>query len=557
MGATNCPETPRQKMIGMMYLFLTAMLALNVSKDILNAFVVVNEGMLKTNTNFTLRNGFTYDAFTNAKQNDPIKVTPYYDAAMNTKKFASEMDAYIKDLKLQLIIKTDGSTKEEAEKKEEDMSLFDAKDNRDVPHSLLVGEAEDGSKGEARKLKEKLIEYKKNLFALLNDPKITFADKATTIKGLGQLGINTDNKANPNVDKPDEKYWETELFAEIPAAATLTMLSQIQNQVKNAEATVIQTLLGGIGATDFKFDTVAPRVIPKTNYLISGDAYEADLFIAAFSSSDTASKVLIGEGYDSINGKLTGNVQTLPVKRGIGKYVIDGAGVGTHTYSAIINVFNSSTGQFKPYAVKSGGKYQIEYTVAPPMAVVSPTKMNVLYIGVENPMEISVPGFRDDQISANCSGGQLYKSGKGWVCKVTKTGKCNISVSVKDDKGGSRSMGSKEFRMKRIPDPVPTVNKQKGGAISKGLLQAQQGVEATLEGFDFDLKFTIASFTVSATLDGGFQEEAVSPNNRFTPQQVALFGKLKKGKKVYIENVKCRKPDGTVVPLGSISFKIN
>jgi gliding motility-associated protein GldM len=557
MGATNCPETPRQKMIGMMYLFLTAMLALNVSKDILNAFVIVNEGLNKTNTNFTLRNGFTYDAFTNAKSNDPKKVAPYYDAAFSAKKLSSDMVEYIKGLKVDIIMQTDAKPKDEALKAEEDMSLFENKENRDVPNLIMLGTSEDGSQGKARELKNKLIDLKKQLFDLLNNPKIIFADKDVTIKGLGELGINTSDDKNFDPDKPEEKHWETKLFSEIPCAATITLLTQIQNQVKNAEATVIQTLLGGIGATDFKFDTVAPRVIPKSNYLISGDKYEADLFVAAFSSTDTASKVLIGEGYDSINHKLTGTVQTLNVQRGIGKYIVD-AGVGSHSYSAIIKVFNPSTGLFKESPVRSNGKYSIEYTVAPPMAVVSPTKMNVLYVGVDNPIEISVPGFRDDQISANCSGGSLSKAGKGgWIARVTKTGKCNISVSVKDDKGGSRSMGSKEFRMKRIPDPVPTVAKLKGGQIAKGMLQAQQGVEATLEGFDFDLKFTIASFTVSATLDGGFNEEATSPNNRFTPQQMAIFGKLKKGKKVYIENVKCRKPDGTVVPLGSISFKIN
>ena len=556
MGATNCPETPRQKMIGMMYLFLTAMLALNVSKEILNAFAIVNEGMEKTNANFTLRNGFTYDAFTAAKQNDPLKVTPYYDAAMNAKKYSTEVDEYIKDLKLQMIMQIDGKPKEVALETEKDLLKFDGKDNRDVPHYFMVGEAVDGSKGKARELKDKLNEFKKKMFDLLRNPKIQLPDKELTIKGLGELGINTADNPNASPDKPDEKFWETSKFAEIPAIASITMLTQIQNQVKNAEAVIIQTLLSSIGATDFKFDTVAPRVIPKSNYLISGDKYEADLFIAAFSSTDTMSKVMVGDGYDSINGKLTGTVKEIPVTRGVGKYIIDGAGVGSHTYAAMINVFNSSTGQYKPYAVKSGGKYNIEYTVAPPMAVVSPTKMNVLYIGVENPMEISVPGFRDDQISANCSGGTLYKSGKGWVAKVTKVGKCNISVSVKDDKGTSRSMGTKEFRMKRVPDPVPTVAGKKGGPIAKSLLAAQSGVVATLENFDFDLKFSVLGFTVSANI-GGFTQDAVSNSSRFTPEQINLFTKVQKGKKVYIENVRAQGPDGTSRNLGSIAFKID
>ena len=558
MGATNCPETPRQKMIGMMYLFLTAMLALNVSKDILSAFVVVNKGLQQTNVNFSQRNGFTYQALAFAKGNDPKKVTPYYDAAEEVKKLSEEVDAYIKKLKVDLIIKADGSTPEEATAAESDMKLFANKSNKHIPQLFMLGQSNDGSLGEARPLKNKLIEFKKKVLDLLKDPKIILNKKDTVLKKLGDLGVGTDDDKNYDPDKPEEKYWETRLFSELPAAATITLLTQIQNQVKNAEATIIQTLYGGIGSEDIKFDVVAPRVIPKSNYLIQGDSYEAELFIAAYSSTDTTSQVVIGESYDSINRKIINPSQTINFKNGMGKYIVPNAGGGAHTYAAMINVFNSTTGVTTSYPVKSGGKYNIEYMVAPPMAVVSPTKMNVLYIGVDNPIEISVPGFRDDQISAGCSGGSLSKAGKGgWIARVTKAGKCNISVTVKDDKGGSRSMGSKEFRVKRIPDPVPTVAKLKGGQIAKNMLQAQSGVEATLEGFDFDLKFTIASFTVSATLDGGFSEEPTSQTNKFTPQQLALFGKLKKGKKVYIENVKCRKPDGTVVPLGSISFKIN
>jgi len=554
MGAINCKETPRQRMIGMMYLFLTAMLALNVSKDILDAFIVVNEGMEKTNANFSLRNSFTYDALIVANQNDPIKVAPYYSAAMNIKKYSEEMDAYIKSLKDSLIISIEGEKNGKIAIK--DMRKFDGKDNRDKPHSFMLGKSEDGSQGNARVLKNKLKEYKKKILAELKNPNISLANKELTIRGMGELGIITENNPKADPNEPAEKYWETALFAEIPAAATVTLLSQIQNQVKNAEAIIIQTLYSGIGATDFKFDTVAPRVIPKSSFLISGDKYEADLFIAAFSSTDTASKVLIGDGYDSINGKLLGNVKTLNIQRGLGKYVVEGAGQGSHTYAAVIKVFNATTGLFTDYPVKSGGKYNIEYNVAPPMAVVSPTKMNVLYIGVDNPMEISVPGFRDDQVSASCSGGSLFKSGKGgWIAKVTKVGKCNISVSAKDDKGGSRSMGSKEFRVKIVPDPVPMVAGKKGGLIAGALLAAQSGVAATLVNFDFDLKFNVLSFNVSANI-GGFTQDAPSTSSYFTPQQLNLIKKVGKGKKVYIENVRAKGPDGIPRSLGSIAFKI-
>jgi gliding motility-associated protein GldM len=554
MGAVNCPETPRQKMIGMMYLFYTALLALNVSKDILNSFAIVNDGLQKTNINFTIQNGFTYDAFTVANNNDPIKTAPYYEAAKKAKTYTDSMFNYVQGLKVQIVQGCDNIPKEEAEKATEDLNLFEAKDQRDYPTHFMIGEVEDGSKGEARKLKEKLIDYRNKLLDLFSNPKIKLQYKDKLVKGLGNLGINTDN--NPNALTPEERNWELAKFAEIPAIASVTILSQIQNQIKNAEAVTIKTLLSAIGSTNFKMDTVAPRVIPKSNYLISGDKYNAELFIAAFSSTDTVSQVLIGDSYDSIHGKLLGNIKTLKMQRGVAHYDVDGAGVGSHTYAAIIKVFNASTGQFTEVPVKSGGKYSIEYTVAPPMAVVSPTKMNVLYIGVDNPMEISVPGFRDDQISAVCAGGSLSRSGKGaWVAKVTKLGTTKISVSVKDDKGGSRSMGTKEFRVKRIPDPVPTIGTKKGGSIPKSILIAQGAVSATLENFDFDLKFNVTEFTISSTI-GGFNKSASVKGSRFSPEMIGLINQVQRGKKIYIEDVKAVGPDGTVRNLPAIVFKM-
>ncbi len=541
-------------MIGMMYLFLTAMLALNVSKEILNAFVIVNKGLQQTNANFTQRNGFTYQALAFAKGNDAKKVTPYYDAANVVKKLSEDLDIYIRDLKVKIIVDADGVSNDSALAFEKDLIKLSAKDSREAGQRVMLSDASDGSKGEARILKGKLNDFKKKALELLKDPKIILDKKDTIISKLGNLGISTeDSEFNP--DKPDEKFWENRLFSELPCAATITLLTQIQNQVKNAEAAVIQTLYGGIGSTDIKFDVVAPRVIPKSNYIIQGDSYEAELFIAAYSSTDTTSQVIIGESYDSVKNVINNPSATINFKDGIGKYIVPNAGGGAHSYAAMIKVFNATTGVMTSYPVKSGGKYSIEYNVAPPMAVVSPTKMNVLYIGVDNPLEISVPGFRDDQVSASCSGGSLSKSGKGWVARVTKVGKCNISVQAKDDKGGSKSMGSKEFRVKRVPLPVPTCNKQKSGTISRGMLQAQSGPMATLENFDFELKYTVVSFTVSANI-GGFEQNPASQSGKFTPQQLDLIGKVPKGKKVYIENVRAKGPDGTVSDIGTISFKI-
>ncbi len=557
MSTANCPETPRQKMIGMMYLFYTAMLALNVSKSILHAFVVVNSGLVATNENFTAKNEFMYSALENAKANDEIKVAPYFEAAMKVKKLAAEMKSYIKntenELYTQLGVPPDSLPTMTVDKLEE-MGLLD---NYDKPTFYMVGSGDTGGKGKkAEELKNKLIEFKQNVINILKNPKLKIPNKEKKIKALGNLGIDTEDPKG-NIEDPERRTWEMSKFYHMVAAATFTMFTQLDNETENAEGMVLNLLLQNIGAQDFKFDTLAAKVIPRSNYVISGDNYEADLFVAAFSTTSDP-VILVGEGYDTTKGVLTGKVDTVPVTRGVGHYVVPAASLGAKHYAAIIKVKNPVTGKYdKEYPLmSSNGKYGIDYLVAKPSAVISPTKMNVLYIGVDNPIEVSVSGFSADQVHPRISQGSLSKKGGSkYIARVRKSGKAYISVSVTDDQGNSRSMGKQEFRVKRVPDPVPTVAGKRGGGIKKSILLAQSGVKADLKNFDFDLKFRVVSFTVSATI-GGFEKSKKTSGARFSPEQTALMKKVRPGGKVYIENVKAKGPDGKVRDIGAIAFRI-
>lgn len=539
-------------MIGMMYLFLTAMLALNVSRSILNAFVVVNHSLEATNEAFGEKNEYAYNDFANKKANNPEKVKAYYDAAMKVKELSTNMEKYLLDLKAEIVAKTEKIPVEEAKKLA--LKDIDAKDNFDIPTFILVGEKQDGSGGKARLLRNKLKEYKDNLKKVLEDPKIQIPFKEKEIKGLGDFGVDTDDPEEKDPDHPEENHWETSKFEHTPLAAVVTMMSQIQNQIRNAEATVVNLLLNSISANDFKFDTLAAKVIPNSNYIISGDKYEADLFVAAFSTTQNP-KILVGEGYDTVKNVLTGKIDSIPVNKGVGKYVVPATSVGNKKYAAIIKV-KKPDGTYKDYPLIVNGKHEVEYTVAKPSAVISPTKMNVLYIGVNNPIDISVAGFSADKVSAGISSGSLSrKGGSSYIARVRKAGKCRISVSATDDNGNKRSMGSQEFRVKRVPNPVAKVGGKKGGKIPKNVLLAQGGVKADLENFDFDLKFIVVGFTVSANV-GGFEKSKNSGSYRLTGAQLNLIRKQKRGSRVTFENIRAKGPDGTVRKLNSISLKI-
>ena len=350
-------------MIGMMYLFLTAMLALNVSQEILNAFAIVDAGLVKTNKNFKDKNDYMYGALANAKALDPVKAGTYYEAAMKIKKLCLDMDNYVADIKDTLIKVVESNNRPDTIS----VKQIQNKENFDIGTRILVGTTkEDGSGGKARELRNKLDLLKSGIITIIKNPKIVIPDKDKQIKDLGDLGIDTKDPGG-GMDKPEERFWETSKFYNTPLAGSITMLSQIQNQVKNAEATVVNLLLSSITANDFKFDTIAPKVIPKSTYVVSGDKYEADLFIAAFNTTENP-KIYIGQGYDSTKGVLTGRIDSIPVSRGVGRYEVSAGSIGVQRYAAIIKVKNPVTGVYKSYPIKVNGKTDIEYIVAKPQA---------------------------------------------------------------------------------------------------------------------------------------------------------------------------------------------
>jgi gliding motility-associated protein GldM len=195
--------------------------------------------------------------------------------------------------------------------------------------------------------------------------------------------------------------------------------------------------------------------------------------------------------------------------------------------------------------------------VAARSVVVSPTKMNVLYIGVENPMKISVPGVGQNDVTAALEGaGTLTKAPDGtYIANVTGVGKCKINVSAKVD-GKVQAMGSEEFRIKRIPDPVPmTSGKLRGGNVQAGTMKAQSGILALLENFDFDARFNVVSFQMVYSSKGEiFKKE--SPGPGFTSDMKAFMDRAKPKDILFIDEIKVVGPDKQPRKLGQIAFTI-
>ncbi|NJK93528.1 MAG: gliding motility protein GldM [Bacteroidales bacterium] len=535
-------ETPRQKMIGMMYLVLTALLALNVSKDILNAFVLVDEGLTITNENFAEKNKSLYDDMSKLSASNPAKVAPWQQKADEIRKRTTELVNFLHEVKVLLVKTADGEDAEAIKDKNKIEGMkVEAKDDADVPTRLMVG---DFNNGKGKEINEKFVKLKQYCLSLIRPED---KDVRVSIEKL----LNTDD---PPMEEGVKHSWESAHFGEIPLIAVTTILSKMQGDVRNVESEMIRYLLSQIDAGSFKFNKLEAIVTTNSNYILKGNKYQAEVFISARDTTQSP-EVMVGR-YEqtkntdgSISYKMVGNYESLKIQpNGRGLYERAGGAQGNNKWGGLVKIKS-------PEGIESFYPFEAEYQVAEASAVISPTKMNVFYLGVDNPVEISVAGVPADKIRPSITNGSIVKTGNSYIVRPKMMGNAIVTVEAQID-GQWKNMGFMDFRVKKVPDPVGKVAGRKGGVIDKNLLAAQLVVQADLENFDFDLKFQITEFKVSAS-QGGFVKDEISKSNRITPGQLDIIRNMGKGQKVYFEDIKAVGPDGSVRELGTIVFKIN
>lgn len=536
-------ETPRQKMIGMMYLVLTALLALNVSKEILNAFVIVEDGLNATNNNFDNKNAVLYAKFEKQMADNPGKAKPFYDKAKIVRQNAKDLCKIVDDIRSDLFLKVQGLPNKQVADTFK-LKQLDSKDNYDVPTHYMLGpepEKPEAPEAHAIPLKNALIKYKKDLIAMVPEK------ERSSLK----LGLNTEDVWSYSDEK--KVSWEFNNFDHTTMAATMCILSGIKNDIKNAESDVVNTLLKAITANDFSFDAVEAKVVSESDYVTAGEEYKADIFVSAHNSAQDP-EVLIGQvdESDAKHPKIIGSGSKVSVSQGVGKYVVRTGAQGDQEYSGVINV-KGPGGEITAYP------FHHKYKVAAPSFSVAATKMNVFYIGVDNPVTISCGGTSPNDIMPSLTGanGSIVSAGKPgeFTVKVKDGTKCDINVSVKG-KDGSKSVGKQEFRIKHVPKPNAKFAGVVGdGPATLGELNTAGGVVAEMGEFPFDLKFTVVSWSMSVNINGLFVDKP-STSASITADQKALIGKVKKQSRILIEDVYVMGPEGKIkIPGCSIKVK--
>jgi gliding motility-associated protein GldM len=516
-------ETPRQKMIGMMYLVLTAMLAMNVSKSVLDAFVIVDHGLNQTTTNFASKNEGYYSKFDLAYSQNPGKVGDWKNRADEVKRMSEELYDFLNECKIEIVSVKEPDAIHEGEVELEDVKI---KDNKDTPAQIMIL----GKKG--LELKEMINDYRERMISLIDNPE-EYQGLIESIEG----NLNTNDHPAKKVGEPDHS-WESHNFEHLPLASVITILSKMQADVRNVESDIIGYLLEQVDAKDFKVNVLEAIVLPNTNVVFKGQEYRAQVFLAAYDSTK-APEVILENG------------QTLEVQGGKGIFTSASNTPGERTWGGVLRLDND--GQMIER------EFSASYRIAEANAVISPTKMNVFYRGVDNPVSISASGVTESAVRPRISSGTIRKVSSGNYVVQPGPREDNSKISVYAEVEGKESfMGEMNFRVLNLPSPTAVVQglpKGSGFMALSNLTQLQK-VEAIAEDFLFDVIFTVTGFKVNVVGAGGINIIEESTSEMFTTAQKDLFRRMRAGQRVFIEDIEAIGPDGVKRSLNSITIKI-
>jgi gliding motility-associated protein GldM len=563
--------SPRQKMINMMYLVLTALLALNVSKEVLNSFFEVNKGIARATTNFNAKNGDTYAAFDAAAEVNPVKAGPYREQAYEIKEEADKLVASLQEMKYNLVLATDkkvylGSESqikdEEGDLKEEyatelnwdlltdqqkltNIGALTNKDDRHAAGDLFFSAKRKNNI--ATDLKVDLNSYKNSLLFLAegNESLITSINET----------CNYDDKKV----KGKAQLWEEYNFYDMPSVGALTLLSKMQSDVRNTESDIINLLRENIDAGSLKFTSAEGIQIPNSNFVLKGDSFRAQIFIAAKDTTQ-APIIYVGE-FDSLGGgkyeMIGDDYETVKVVNGKGIFARRASSEGNQKWGGLIAMKTDNGTKMYPF--------RGQYLVAAKTAVVSPTNMNILYLEVDNPLKISVPGYTAGVISAVINNGKVSvvkKSLGEYSARPSKKGKAMVSLFAEVN-GKRTKMGEMEFRVKEVPPPKAkvqfTLDVNGSTVIDKMKMVNAGGLGAELKDFDFKgVRYVVTSYRLSGVYKGEqMKEDAKGP--KFTPKMISIIKNTKSGNAITISNIKAKRVDAkntAVRPLDPLVIEI-
>ncbi len=520
-GVSNNPNSARQKMINLMYLVFIAMMALNVSSEVLDGFELVEHSLRASTENSTTRNEYIMANLDRAYQANPTKVGEWRAMGVNVKSQSDDLVKYIEELKLRIVQESDG--------KDGDVEDIEHKDDLEAASRIMLAPVV----GDAKKLKERLDGYCATMCNVVDDPsKKTMFESILSTKPVKKAGVVANS-------------WETALFENMPVSAVVTLLTKMQSDIRTVEGEVLSTLITNVDADDYRVNKIDAFIVPKSQIVTSGMPYEAMIVLAAVDSTRRPEYFLNGR-------KLENNIIKIP----------SGA-IGDHSITGEV----TTDGNTYPFSTN--------YSVTASTATIAPALMNFLYESIENDLEIAMPGVPSGAVRAELRG----NNGHGKIERKPNTNNIwtvtglnmksapEVEVVLIANVGGSSVSESKSFKVRELPDPLPYLvyqdtdgrsRKYTGGLLPKRNLMDVTGVLAAVDDGLLNIPHKVTGFTLSFTDGMGNTIPEISNSSEFTPRQKDLIRNLARGKQFSIYNVKALKPSGEPVNIKySITVIVN
>lgn len=499
--------SPRQKMINLMYVVLMAMLALNVSSDVLEGFKLVDEGLNRTKVNSATQNEAIYKELEAAMKQNPEKTRQWYKKAQQVRQMSDSLYSFAENLKWEIVREADGD--------DADLNDIEGRDNLEAATHVMLAPGI----GKGGKLKKAIESYREGITAMINDE---------AQKKIIKSNLSTDVPKNA---KLLGKNWQEYMFENTPVVAAVTLLTKLQTDVRHAEGEMLHQLVANIDVKDVRVNEIQALVIPTSQTVVRGGKFSAQIIMAAVDTTQRPEIYVGNTLLKSENGR----------------------------YETICG----STGDFtlKGYLVMKNGngetirrEFSQPYTVVEPSATVSATMMNMLYAGYQNPISVSVPGVPSSKISLSMTNGHLTKKdGGNYVAVPSKVGEDVTFTVTAQNEGRQQEMGKFTFHVRKLPDPTGFIdvpdgkggtNRFKGGRISKQAIVSAGGIGAAIDDGLLNISFRVIGFQIRFMDNMGNVVPEVSNSASFTANQLARIRSLTRGKLFNISEIRVVGPDG-------------
>ena len=494
--------SPRQKMINLMYVVLMAMLAMNISNEVLDGFSLVDDSLRQSTENAEKQNLAIYSDFEHQLKANPLKVNQWFEKANWVRQMSDSLYNMAQDLKVAIVKEADG--------KDGDVNNIERNDDLEAASQVMLAPGT----GQGEHLRKAIDNYRTRILTLISDD-----NQRRIISG----NFTTDLKGKKN---PLNKSWEEYMFEGMPVAAAITMLSKLQSDVRYAEGEVLHDLVANIDVKDIRVNKLSAFVIPNAQTVVRGDKFSAKIVMAAVDTTQQP-QIFIG-----------GREMHLPNNT----YEFVAGKTGDFTLSGYLTMLNGNGERIRR-------DFEQKYTVVDPSATVSADLMNVLYAGYSNPISISIPGVPLNKVSATMSGGTLQPTGPGkYIARPAGVGK-DVTITVSSTQTGHpQQMGQFTFHVRKLPDPTAYIqmgnDRFRGGGLAKASLMSATGIRAAIDDGLLDIEFKVTGFEAVFFDNMGNAVPMVSEGASFSARQMDAFRKLSRNKRFYISRINAIGPDG-------------